>query len=149
MSGHDDAARIAATFGSLLLRTNRSHLYRVLVGDAAGVDETTYPVLSGLARLGTATASELAQQIGLDRTVTTRYASRLEQAGLLTRRAHPTDARSTSLALTDLGEQTVRGMRERLLGLIDGATADWSDDERATFTRLFDRLAAALTTPDA
>lgn len=48
-----------------------------------GIDTTAYPVLSGLARLGPTTATQLAATIGVDRTVTTRYASRLEAAGLL------------------------------------------------------------------
>jgi DNA-binding MarR family transcriptional regulator len=147
MSRRDDGARVAATFGELLLRGNRAHLYRVLIADTEGVDETTYPVLSGLARLGTATTSELAARIGFERTVTTRYATRLEHAGLLARRPHPTDSRATTLVLTDLGERTVRAMRERLQDVFVDAMADWTADESATFTRLFDRLVTGIAAP--
>ncbi|WP_106186123.1 MarR family winged helix-turn-helix transcriptional regulator [Umezawaea tangerina] len=147
MSRRDDGARVAAAFGDLLLRSSRAHLYRVLIADTEGVDGTTYPVLSGLARLGPATTSELAARIGLERTVTTRYATRLEQAGLLARQPHPTDARATTLVLTELGERTVGAMRERLRDVFVDAMADWTAEESATFTRLFDRLVTGLADP--
>jgi DNA-binding MarR family transcriptional regulator len=143
----DHGGQVADAIGRLLLRSSRAHLYSVLTADVGGVDETTYPVLSGLARTGTVTASELAAEIGLERTVTTRYASRLAAAGLLARRAHPTDARATNLMLTDRGRLAVEGMRERLHALIDDAMAQWTPEERTTFGRLFDQVVTAITHP--
>jgi DNA-binding MarR family transcriptional regulator len=49
----------------------------------------------------------------LDRTATTRYASRLESAGLLRRAPDPEDARATRLELTSAGRAAVAAMRRR------------------------------------
>lgn len=137
-------ADVADTLGRLLLRGNRIHLYTTLTADHPDVDETTYPVLSGLARHGAATASELAQTIGLDRTVTTRYARRLESTGLIERGTDAGDARKVTLALTERGAHTVEVMRVRLAGLFADAMAGWSEDDCATFARLFGELADNL-----
>jgi DNA-binding MarR family transcriptional regulator len=144
MSRVDDAARVGAAFGQLLLRSNRAHLYETLTGSQDGVDETTYPVLSGLARLGTATATELADQIGLDRTVTTRHATRLERAGLLLRRPHPADARATVLQLTDRGRGSIEQMREQLNKMIAQAMTSWNAEQTRTFADMFDQLVQTL-----
>lgn len=48
---------------------------------------TTYPVLSGLGRLGPTTATHLASVIGVDRSATTRYASKLEATVWFTARS--------------------------------------------------------------
>jgi len=144
MTKADDAARIGTAFGQLLLRSNRAHLYDTLTGTSDGVDETTYPVLSGLARLGSATATELAAQIGLDRTVTTRHATRLEEAGLLTRLADSSDARATVLQLTDRGDRVVRDMRDRLNQLIARAMTGWNATQTRAFADMFEQLAQVI-----
>jgi DNA-binding MarR family transcriptional regulator len=149
MTRSNDADRIGATLGRLLLRSHRAHLYAALTGSQADVDETTYPVLSGLARLQSATATELAEQIGLDRTVTTRYATRLEQAGLLTRSHHPDDARATVLTLTDAGRRTIAVMRQQLSSLIHDATSDWSAAQTRDFANAFEVLVHNLAPPTA
>ena len=147
----DDAHRLAAAFGALLLRSNRAHLYQALIGSQEGLDEATYPVLSGLARMGSATATELAEQIGLDRTVTTRHASRLENAGLLVRRPHSTDARATSLELSASGRRCIEESRVRLDDLLLGTMQDWSAARVTEFTDDFvvvaQRVMAAVLEP--
>ncbi len=140
MKTNEVATELAGTFAQLLLRTNRARLYDSLVEGVAGVDTATYPVLSGLARIGPATASELAEQIGLDRTVTTRYATRLEAAGLVARVPHPTDARATNLSLTGTGRRAIATMRTRLIKLVSEATSTWTVEEQASFNRLLRRF---------
>jgi DNA-binding MarR family transcriptional regulator len=144
MSHQAAAAQIAAAFGPLLLRQTRAQLYDRLTDGVAGVDDATYPVLSGLARSGSATASRLAEQIGLDRTVTTRHATRLEQAGLITRAADPHDARATVLSLTPDGRDAVATMRDRLETLISDALHSWSPDAATAFAHDLQRLVSAL-----
>jgi DNA-binding MarR family transcriptional regulator len=136
--------RIAAAFGVLLLRGNRAHLYDRLTAGVDGVDSTTYPVLSGLARTGPTTASRLADLVGLDRTVTTRYAGRLEKAGLVARAADDDDRRATRLSLTDEGRRAVAALRAGLEAILAEALETSSPEEVEVFARMLERLRDTL-----
>ncbi|MEU5191626.1 MarR family transcriptional regulator [Streptomyces klenkii] len=122
------ARDLEQALGQLLLRRNRSALYDAVL-DAApvGVDRQTYPVLSGLARLGPQTAARLADEVGIDRSGTSRYADRLEAAGLLARSPDPNDRRSTLLSLTPKGTEAVALLRDALTKHLAGRIQDWPD----------------------
>lgn len=62
---------------------------------------------------------EIARALGCDPSNVTLIGDKLEQAGLVTRQAHPDDRRSRVLALTDTGKD----LRERLLAHLAAATA--------------------------
>ncbi len=94
-------AQLAEAFGTVLRRSVRARLYAGLTRDLDdAVDEATYPVISGLARFGPSSAAQLADEIGIDRSVVSRHASRLQRAALLDRIPDPTDGRATLLVLT-------------------------------------------------
>ncbi len=61
---------------------------------------------------------EIARALGCDPSNVTLIVDKLEQAGLVTRQAHPDDRRSRVLALTDTGKD----LRERLLVHLTAAT---------------------------
>ncbi|MBL1094745.1 MarR family transcriptional regulator [Streptomyces sp. 9-7] len=143
------AARVAAAIGALTMRATRAGLYGRLTSGVEGVDATTYPVLSGLDRVGPATATRLAEAIGMDRTVTTRYATRLQEAGLIARRPDPSDARATQLVLTAAGERAVVKLREAMESFLAEEMAGWPAGEAAAFAARLERLAEALAHPDA
>ncbi len=145
MSSRTTSARIEAAIGQLLRRSTRTHLYDNMVAGLDGVDATTYPVLSGIARWQPISATNLALEIGIDRTATTRYASRLQQAGLVDRVPDPADARATLLRLTPAGDQVVETMRDRLVGHLEAATADWPDEEAQRFAVSLERLVDTLS----
>jgi DNA-binding MarR family transcriptional regulator len=114
--------------GRILLRRNRARLYDVmLTGATDAVDEHTYPVLSGIARVGPATSAELAAEIGVDRSRISRHADRLQDAGLIRRSPSPDDARATLLTLTRAGEAEVARLRAVLAGHLDEIVAGWPD----------------------
>ncbi|PZT78101.1 MarR family transcriptional regulator [Streptomyces sp. AC1-42W] len=116
----------------------RVQVYGVLTRDVAeGIDEVSYPVISGLARRGRCTAAELASDVGLDRSVVSRRATTLQKAGLLARAPDPRDSRGTLLMLTPKGQEAVRAMRERLAHLIGNHLSDWPSDEVAVFVKIF------------
>jgi DNA-binding MarR family transcriptional regulator len=138
----DAGAQIAEALGLLLRRATRTGLYRELTaGLGEAVDELTYPVLSGLARTGPRTAAALAQDVGLDRSGVSRYASRLEAAGLLRREPDPADGRAVLLTLTSLGTETVASLRARLAAHITSALSDWPYGEVSAFARMLRRFA--------
>ncbi|MCC2277676.1 MarR family transcriptional regulator [Streptomyces sp. ET3-23] len=137
--GHE----IADALGTLLKRGTRAHLYgRLTKGLGEAVDETTYPVLSGLARTGSCSAADLAGEIGLDRSGVTRRATRLEEAGLLRREPHPDDRRATLLALTETGQRVVQTTRQRLATLIEASLTSWPPEEAQSFARQLHRFVA-------
>ncbi|QKW21848.1 winged helix-turn-helix transcriptional regulator [Kitasatospora sp. NA04385] len=127
---------IAEALGVLLRRTTRVRLHRQLTeGLGPALDELTYPVLSALARTGPHSAADLAPEIGLDRSGTTRRASRLEEAGLIRREPDPADRRAHLLVLTPQGEQAVAELRRRLTDRITEGLADWPPGEAEDFAR--------------
>lgn len=143
------AARVAAAIGALTQRATRAGLYSRLTSGVAGVDATTYPVLSGLDRVGPATATKLAEVIGMDRTVTTRYATRLQEAGLIDRRPDPADARATRLVLTVEGERAVAALRGALESVLAEEMATWLPGEAAAFAVRLERLTESLAQSEA
>lgn len=122
------ARHLEQALGRLLLRRNRNALYDAVLDSApAGVDRQTYRVLSGLARLGPQSAARLADEVGIDRSGASRYADRLESAGLLERSPDPSDGRATLLALTPKGHAAVADLRDALTRHLADRIADWPD----------------------
>ncbi|MFP5021584.1 MarR family winged helix-turn-helix transcriptional regulator [Pseudonocardia phyllosphaerae] len=128
MASMELARDLEQVLGRLLLRRNRSALYDAVL-DAAptGVDRQTYPVLSGLGRLGPQTAARLADEVGIDRSGASRYADRLQRASLIERRPDPDDGRATLLVLTPQGEDTVADLRIALTRHLAGRISEWPD----------------------
>ncbi|WP_344626474.1 MarR family winged helix-turn-helix transcriptional regulator [Kitasatospora arboriphila] len=132
---------IAESLGVLLRRTTRTQLHRRLTeGMGEALDETTYPVLSALARTGPRSAADLAPEVGIDRSGVTRRASRLEEAGLVRREPDPGDRRAQLLVLTEQGRQAVAELRTRLADRIADALAGWPPGEAEAFARHLHRF---------
>jgi|GEM_PF-754191 len=138
---NDLGRRCGTALGELLQRRMRVNLYEDLVaGVGRGVDITSYPILSGLARLGPVTAGTLGAEVGLDRSGVSRHASRLEGGGLIARHTDPTDARNTLLVLTDDGERTVTMLRERLASMFEQQLRSWPEDQATQFVSGMERF---------
>lgn len=138
----DAVDAFVAALGPLLVRRFREDLYARL-GSSAPVPlrDGTYPLLTALAERP-ATAAEVSARVGVDRTVASRQASALVEAGLVARTPDPTDARGALLTLTPAGrEATARLAAEtremiRALGL--------PGDDLAAATRVLIALTKAL-----
>jgi DNA-binding MarR family transcriptional regulator len=132
---------VADALGRLLQRGTRARLYgRLTAGLDEALDEATYPVISGLARTGSRSAAQLAADVGLDRSVVSRHATRLERSGLIERRPDPADQRATLLSLTGYGRQAVQEMRQRLAAVFDEYLDDWPAPEATLFATLLRRF---------
>lgn len=133
--------QVADALGLLLRRDVRQRVYgRLTDGLGEGVNEATYLVLSGLDRCGPSTAKELADALGLDRSVVSRHASTLEAAGIVARDTDPRDARWTRLSLTTGGRKTVMVMRSRLTVLLDDFLGEWPPAAREQFAAMLTAL---------
>jgi DNA-binding MarR family transcriptional regulator len=132
---------IADALGHLLQRSTRVRLYARLTTELDGaLDEATYPVISGLGRLGPQSAAQLAAGIGTDRSVVSRHATRLERAGLIERLPDPSDQRATLLSLTPRGREAVQEMRRRLAAALDEYLATWPPGEARRFAASLSRF---------
>jgi DNA-binding MarR family transcriptional regulator len=134
--------RIAEALGMMLNRSFRAGLLRPVtehLGDA--VDASTYPVLRGIDQLGAISSASLGAEIGLDRSVVSRRAGRLAEAGLVTGGPDPTDARATLLSLTPEGRRVVDEMKRRLAILMEARLDAWTATDRDSFAELLSRFA--------
>ncbi|MGP4021659.1 MarR family winged helix-turn-helix transcriptional regulator [Saccharopolyspora sp. 5N708] len=101
--------------------------------------------LSCLHKTGAMTPGELAAREGVQPPSMTRVIAALEEAGLVARRAHPTDGRQAIVELTEAGHARVDeevSIRERWL---DQQLADLGEEERAVLfhaAEIIDRLAS-------
>src|ERR1700749_4469056 len=107
----DVAPDLTRLLNRLMLPANRGALCAPVIEVAPpGVDTQTYPLLNTLAATGPVTVARLAEHGGIDRSGTSRYADRLQEAGLLKRTTDPLDRRATLLSLTpQIGKGAGRG----------------------------------------
>lgn len=85
---------------------------------------------------------ELADRLLLSRSATTRFADRLERAGLIERRAVMSDRRGTVVLLTSDGKAELkRTAPVHMRGIVEHFVDRFDDAELATIERLFNRLA--------
>ncbi|KAA5824996.1 MarR family transcriptional regulator [Saccharopolyspora hirsuta] len=100
--------------------------------------------LSCLHKAGALTPGELAAREGVQPPSMTRVIAALEDAGLVVRRAHPTDGRQAIVEVTDAGRARIEeevSVRERWL---DQQLVDLTEEERAVLfqaAEIIDRLA--------
>ena len=94
---------------------------------------------------GVMRASDMADQVGLSRSATTRLVDRLESDGLVERRACGSDRRGTFVGLTSRGEETfIRAGRVHLRGIDEHVGTRLTDAEARQLTTLLTKLAEGV-----
>ena len=89
---------------------------------------------------------ELAKRMYLSASTVTRMAATMEKIGLLSREAHPRDARSTFVVLTPTGQTKLGEARATLAKHAGYVFGDrWTDEELQTLSTLLHRLVAGTT----
>jgi DNA-binding MarR family transcriptional regulator len=108
-----------------------------------------YQVLAAATRGGVGRQLELAQHLGVDRTVMTYLLDDLEGAGLIERRPDPADRRARRIVATPAGRQQLadldRRLREAERHVLAGLD---SDADRQAFRALLRQLATHADTLD-
>jgi DNA-binding MarR family transcriptional regulator len=97
--------------------------------------------LGAVMRRGPIRVSQLADELLLDASTTSRQVRQLETAGLLARAPDPEDQRATLLTVTPHGLDYLRDGMHRRFRAVRAATADWPESDLATLTTLLNRLA--------
>jgi DNA-binding MarR family transcriptional regulator len=108
-----------------------------------------YQVLTAVGRSDPRSQLELANHLGLDRTVMTYLLDDLERAGLIERRPDPADRRARRIVATQAGRELGCGLAKRLMQAEDQVLAGLGDQrDREVFRSLLQRLATQVNTLD-
>lgn len=126
-----------------LLNMARHRVYRVAdqqCEETLDVSVTQLGALLVVAGNDGCQLKEVARSLNLNNSALTGLAGRMEQRGLLERRACEEDGRSSRLYLTDLGRQKIDSARPMIQALNDHMTEGFSDDEITVILRFLNRL---------
>ncbi len=107
------------------------HLYRDLLRfyeQHLGMSQSRVMLLHELMHTGEIHQTELAQRLGIETALLTRFAKQMEASGLLSRRVDPRDNRFTLVSLTPTGRQVFQDMmvfsREFEARLVEGLSSE-------------------------
>lgn len=129
--GGRDLAGLAAELRISVARLSR-RLRRQAVSE---MSITQFSTLASLDKHGEMTPRALAEHEHVKPPSMTRTVASLEAAGLVARRAHPTDGRQVVLALTDSGRSLLAEHRRLKEAWLARRLAELTPDERATLER--------------
>ncbi|AYY12022.1 MarR family transcriptional regulator [Actinobacteria bacterium YIM 96077] len=90
---------------------------------------------------------ELARRLQLATPTVTKATARMELAGLVERRPHPSDRRLVRIHLTDAGLQLRRVMADEMRALSERALTSLDESEREDFVRFLAQLRTNVTPP--
>jgi DNA-binding MarR family transcriptional regulator len=124
---------------------NRPQNDVILLREAGvSLDRALFPLLVLIQGRGPLAVGELADRVGRDYTTVSRQVAKLEQLGLVARRAGKADRRVTEAVVTEKGQamsEMLYAARERLAG---NALAGWSEHDLEDLARLLRRFADNL-----
>jgi DNA-binding MarR family transcriptional regulator len=124
-----DVTRLRVAIARLSRRLRRHEL--------AGLTPSQLAALSTVERSGPLRLGDLAAAEGIAPSTLTRLVTVLEDAGYVTRRPDPADARASTIAITERGHQTMERLREDGTAMLKHDLMLLSPEQRAV-------LAAAL-----
>lgn len=110
-----------------------------------GVTGPQWRVLTALARNAGINQGGLAEFLEVEPITLCRMVDRLQEAGLVERRADPNDRRAWQLYLTDRAHPLLSQLKELAAGLIDEALEGFEEDEKAQFMAMLERIRSNLS----
>lgn len=147
-SGHDGNLRgteaVVRHLGSVI---NWARLRSFdLIHQRAGVevDRSGIIILTTLERLGPMRMSDLAAEIGLDRSTISRQVAAVVRSGYVQKVGDAADARASQLQLTARGNAARRKLAEAWRQIVTELLDDWSAEEQAQLGRLLGKLASKM-----
>ena len=103
-----------------------------------------YSVLLVVADREPVRASDVVEQLGVDKGAVSRSVAQLEQLGLVRRSCDPDDRRAQTLVVTDEGRERLDGLTARRRADVAGRLSAWTDAELAAFADQLGRYNATL-----
>ncbi len=112
----------------------------------AGVslDRALFPLLVRIGTSRSINVGALAEQVGRDQSTVSRQTAKLEDLGLVRRRAGKLDQRAREAVITGEGRRLVQELSQARRRLFDRLLADWSAADIQALARLNRRLADAM-----
>ena len=107
-----------------------------------------YQVLATVVFEGPRRQLDLAQHLGVDRTVMTYLLDDLEKAALVERQPDPADRRARLIAPTDMGLNTLCDLETKLAAAEDEVLGSLEESERQVFRTLLQRVAVKADSVD-
>jgi len=124
-----DVTRLRVAIARLSRRLRRHEL--------AGLTPTQLAALSTVERAGPLRLGDLAAAEGIAPSTLTRLVTVLEEAGYVTRRPDPSDARASTIAITEAGHEAMERLRDEGTAMLTASIQLLTREQRAA-------LAAAL-----
>lgn len=112
---------------------------------AVGVTRPQWRVLALLKRFDGCTQVTMADMLDVEPITLGRMIDRLQESGLVERRADPKDRRAWRLHLTALGENRIAALRPTARALFDDALAGLDGAQRTQLESMLDTIRANLT----
>src|SRR5271165_2348364 len=116
---------------------------RSALASGAGISQTDLDALEHLEAAGPLTQRELGTRLALTSGAITMLVDRLERAGLVRRRPHPSDRRSVLLELAPEAAARIPAALDDYHAAIAGLVADVPPADRAAVTAFLEAAAAA------
>lgn len=155
MTGRSRAIEDLETALTNLVRRANTPRAQQHLSDRAGValDRALYVTLARVGVAGPIRLGELADELGVDISTTSRQVSALEGTGLVRRSAASDDRRVVLVTITTQGRELLARALAARRDLLADLLEDWSEAELVAFARMLERfvdlLAAAVVTPAA
>lgn len=113
----------------------------------AGVTAPQARLLLNLERHPGRNQAFYAERLEIEPITLCRMVDRMEEAGLVERRADPDDRRARLLHLTARSRGEIARIRTALDGLIETMLAGFDPDEKTAFTTMLERISTNLSAP--
>ncbi|MEN1971959.1 MarR family transcriptional regulator [Luteimonas sp. MJ204] len=109
-------------------------------GERFGLAVTEWRIIAVLGRFPGLSAAGVAERSAMDKVAVSRAVARLLERGLLHREMHDEDRRRSVLELSEGGREVYSQVAPLALAYERELLAPLSEDERAQFSRMLDRL---------
>jgi MarR family 2-MHQ and catechol resistance regulon transcriptional repressor len=140
LSLNEDTRSFYAAFSELIRLYQCRDRDRICCHD---ISVTQCYALEALARRGSMTLNELANELSLDKSTSSRVVDALERKGYVARSPHPEDGRAVELRMTRLGRQLYSRIVGEILTEEKSLLAAFSPAVRRAMTEMILRLARA------
>ncbi|WP_229257412.1 MarR family winged helix-turn-helix transcriptional regulator [Duganella callida] len=108
------------------------------------LERALLPLLVRIDRRGPIGVVELAEVVGRDYTTVSRQVARLDELGLVVRRAGTRDKRVREAEVTELGREMADAIDRMREELVSELMAGWTNAERRDLARLLKRMAGDM-----
>lgn len=121
---------------------------RMLAAAGLSLERALFPLLVLVERLGPIGVVDLAGRVGRDYTTVSRQVARLEELGLVARRAGANDKRIREASITAEGKQATDKVDAARETMATDLFEDWSERDFGELNRLLKQLAESMKRRD-